>query len=103
MSLEWPISIEKNKFDIKRIQVSTLAYADDTTWIAGSKNTLQSIINISNEFFELNDIEINSLKLEVIAWRPNNKIQEPEEIQIGTQPRTIEVKKIEESTRFLSV
>ena len=47
--------------------ISTLAYADDTTWIAESKAALQKIIQISNSFFTLNDIEINRAKSEAIA------------------------------------
>ena len=41
--------------------------------VAASKESLQSIINILNEFFELNDIEINRAKSELIVWRPNIK------------------------------
>jgi len=47
--------------------VSTLAYADDTTWVAESKTALQKIIQVSNSFFTLNDIEINGAKSEAIA------------------------------------
>ena len=72
-------------------------------WVASSKDSLQNIINISNEFFELNDIEINGAKSELIAWRPGMKALTPEGIWIGTPPKYIEAKSARESTRFLGI
>ena len=67
MELQWPINIEKRIYKIEKVMVSTLAYADDTTWVAESKTALQKIIQVSNSFFTLNDIEINGAKSEAIA------------------------------------
>ena len=64
---------------------------------------MQNIIKISNEFFELNDIEINGAKSELIAWRPGMKALTPEGIWIGMPPKYIEAKSAGESTRFLGV
>ena len=80
-----------------------LAYADDTTWVAESKTALQKIIQVSNSFFTLNDIEINRAKSEAIAWRLHKQEKEEDSIQIGTLPSLVKVKKPEESTRFLGV
>jgi hypothetical protein len=103
MYLNWPTDIQRNTNSIQKIEVSTLAYADDTTWVALSKDSLQKIIYISNEFFELNDIEINGMKSELIAWKPNKKTDREEGIWIGTPPKFVEVKKAHENTRFLGV
>ena len=38
---------------------AVVAFADDTTWIAKSKTQMQQTIQIAEEFFEMNDIQIN--------------------------------------------
>ena len=67
MELQWPINVEKRIYKTEKVMVSALAYADDTTWVAESKTALQKIIQVSNSFFALNDIEINGAKSEAIA------------------------------------
>ena len=103
MELQWPINVEKRIYKTEKVMVSTLAYADDTTWVAESKTALQKIIQVSNSFFTLNDIEINGAKSEAIAWRPHKQEKEENSIQMGTPPSLVKVKKLEESTRFLGV
>ena len=103
MKLRWPSDIKENKFKTEIATISALAYADDTTWIAGSKSALQEIIKISEGFFKLNDIEINGAKSEVISWQPHEQRNKKEFVQIGTPPSNVRVKEAEESTRFLGV
>ena len=103
MYIKWPTDISRKTSKTKKIEVLALAYADDMTWVASSKDSLQNIINISNEFFELNDIEINGAKSELIAWRPGMKALTLEGIWIGTPSKYIEAKSAGESTRFLGI
>ena len=64
---------------------------------------MQNIINISNKFFKLNNIKINRTKSELIALRPRMNALIPEGIWIGTPPKYIEAKNVEESIRFLGI
>ncbi|CAG8833222.1 7068_t:CDS:1, partial [Gigaspora margarita] len=46
--------------------VPIIAYANDMTFIAQSKKKLEKILEIAIEFYNLNNIKINSKKLELL-------------------------------------
>ena len=70
MSTSWRSSIYSNKTLSIKLRCACMAYTDDTIWIGRSKQDIENIIDISNEFFALNDIAINRKKLELIIINP---------------------------------
>ena len=106
MTTKWPTNISYNLTKEISHQQAVLAYADDTTWIAKSKEELQRIINISNEFYELNDIEINSKKSELIVMNPDKKKVEKEDqlaVIVGKNQNKVYAKKESDLARYLKV
>jgi len=60
----------------KEIKVAVVAYADDTTWLAPNKQVMEKTLSIANEFFQINDIQINVKKSNLIVFNPKTKAEE---------------------------
>ncbi|GBC09777.1 hypothetical protein RclHR1_00910027 [Rhizophagus clarus] len=67
MKLRWPDDTFCNDKQIILIRTAASAFADDTQWIAKSKDEAKKITLIANKFFDINDIKINGEKSEIIV------------------------------------
>src|SRR6266487_334611 len=106
MTTKWPTNTSYNLTKEISVRQAVLAYADDTTWIAKSKEELQRIISISNEFYELNDIEINSKRSELLVINVNKKKYKEKDqltISMGNNQNEVHAKKEADLVRHLGV
>ncbi|CAB5373723.1 unnamed protein product [Rhizophagus irregularis] len=83
MELKWPYNTICNEKRNVRIRTAASAYADDTQWIAKSKNEARKITLIADEFFDINDIKINGEKSEIIVVNSEDNNEEERFIEIG--------------------
>ena len=106
MLTNWLIDLVHNKTKVFEHSQAVLAYANDTTWITRSKMELQKISNIANEFYKINDIEINSKKSELIVLNSNTKEKKAKDtltIIVGKSYDRVTAKKNSELARYLGV
>src|SRR5881394_3587358 len=80
----------------------TSAFADDTLWLGPNKEDIQRTVDVSNEFFTINDIKINGDKLELIVLNSSQAVNN-NYVTMGDQNTTVCTKTSLEETRFLSI
>src|SRR5260363_91223 len=84
----------------KEIKIAVVAYADNTTWVAPNKQIMEKMLSIANEFFYINDIQINVKKSNLIVFNPKTKVEE-RNITFGSD--SISDEKSQNITRLLGV
>src|SRR3954452_13842077 len=93
-----------------QVDISTLAFMDDTTLISSSLHGLTNMLNIANEFYEMNNTKINFDKAELITNRDScdsdNSISlcsPPFQFRLNTSSFSITPHLPNDSFRFLGV
>ncbi|GBC25678.2 zinc finger BED domain-containing protein RICESLEEPER 2-like [Rhizophagus irregularis DAOM 181602=DAOM 197198] len=103
MELKWPYNTICNEKRNVRIRTTASVYADDTQWIAKSKNEARKITLIADEFFDINDIKINGEKSEIIVVNPEDNNEEERFIEIGKNRDKVTANKGSVPIRILGV
>src|ERR1700722_5354095 len=83
---------------------SSLAFMDDTTWMASKKTDLENILAIADDFNQLNNIKVNKFKSELLMFERNSQYQS-EHLSLAFGNETIHIRpaKRSESIHFLGV
>src|SRR4051812_14798447 len=81
-------------------QTSSLAYMDDTVWIANTKEHMQQMTKVAESFFELNLITINTSKSDLIVL---NSIHDREANTIDFVNSTLVPHEPEIAIRYLGI
>ncbi len=82
--------------------IAGVAFVDDTTWVARNKNAIQHTLDVATEFFDLNGIEINAKKTQVITIN-NKRPRTDSALQFGTPVEEIYPVGKKEAVRMLGV
>ncbi|PKY56455.1 hypothetical protein RhiirA4_476768, partial [Rhizophagus irregularis] len=101
MKITWPNDInDPTTWTHYRLQVPVCAYMDDTVFLESSKSRMQKIVDIANDFYLINDIDINVKKSEMIIINPSVERHE-QVIELG-RDRSI-VQATNDEIRYLGV
>ena len=82
-------------------QTADLAFVDDTTWLSNSQDNTQEILDVATSFYELNNVEINTKKTQVMVL--NRKKGEEDHLTFGTPAEAIIPVGKDEPVRILGV
>src|SRR3954469_13905568 len=101
MEHKWKQDVNKDEQSSLEVKITSQAYMDDTTWINHKQQQLKSILMVADDFYTLNNIQVNKTKSVLIT----NAIKDgfPVTFQFGTDSIVIKPCKPNESTRMLGV
>src|SRR2546421_9818103 len=71
----------------EKTYVNHLAFVNDTAWIANSHHSANRILAVANNFFKMNDIQINAQKTEVFVVK-GCRLKRSEERRVGKECRS---------------
>src|SRR5260364_457622 len=100
MEVQIPTDIKRNKTITQSIRQAVLAYADDTTWLASSNQQMQITLDTTEEFYKINDININLKKTKLTVFNPRVK---RESCEITIAKEMVKAEKKDTLVRFLKI
>src|SRR4051794_13572058 len=78
MKEKWTDNIHVNSHKNLKLRISVAAYVDDTNWFAPTREKMEKILEIANEFYNMNDITINKTKSYLIAIKAGEEDRDKE-------------------------
>jgi hypothetical protein len=82
LSAEKILNIYEGITEQHKIKFPGMAYMDDTNFLTNSKEELEEILRVADEFYNLNDIQINKDKSELLLRSSSYCYEESRKIQI---------------------
>jgi len=102
----WQPDITVDSYCNSDIRFTSQAYMDDTTWLAHSKLQLEKTLHIADEFYNINNIQVNKDKSVLLTNNRDvhkNNLPLTISLSFGTSHISITPLKKKESTRVLGV
>ena len=101
---EYLTNIYSTRSTYEAINTSNIAFMDDTTWIAESKNYMEEILTIADDFYTLNSIKVNKDKSVLLKYEPDKADDNSHiDLSFGNEVILIRPNAYKESTRFLGI
>lgn len=100
LTAEWRPNINFPTKSSVSTNISTLAYMDDTLWISKSKEDLEAILSIADDFYQLNSILVNWDKSVLLTSIP---IAQPIHFKLTHNEEWIKPLDLKTSTRYLGI
>jgi len=67
MEHKWKQDVNKDEQSSLEVKITSQAYMDDTTWINHKQQQLENILTVADDFYTLNNIQVNKTKSVLIT------------------------------------